>query len=238
MRRQRGLPATAALDRRVTSQLAMMIPPDPPRRAQPLGVDVDDQRDEQDQAADEDLEEAVNLDVVEAVVEDAEHEQADDRIADAAAPAEQAGAADHHGGDGVEQEGVELVLLGAAEIGDADHAGEARAHGGDHHHRADDEADIDAGIFRRLTIAADHVHVAAKARVGQHEMRDEQKNRRDDDNPWQAENRLGPERQNERRNRIGDLAAHQNRRYTGADLHHGERHDEGGDADACDPEGG
>ena len=45
-------------------------------------------------------------------------------LPNAAAPAEQAGAADHDGGDGVEQIGCELVLLGAAEIGDAEHAGE------------------------------------------------------------------------------------------------------------------
>ena len=57
--------------------------------------------------------------MVEAVVEHAEHQQPDDRVADAAAPAEQAGAAHHHRGDGIEQEGVELVLLGRAEIGDA-----------------------------------------------------------------------------------------------------------------------
>src|SRR5271166_2158846 len=95
------------------------------RGAQPLGIDVDDESDEQDEAADEDLEEAVDLDVVEAIVEDAEHEEADDRIADAAAAAEEARSADHHRGDGVEQEGVEFVLLGAAEIGDPDHAGNA-----------------------------------------------------------------------------------------------------------------
>src|SRR6201999_3039506 len=58
---------------------------------QPLRVDVDHQRGEQDQAADQDLQEAVDVDVVEAVVEHAEHEQADDGVADAAAAAEQAG---------------------------------------------------------------------------------------------------------------------------------------------------
>src|SRR6478735_5099418 len=78
---------------------------------QHLRIDVDDQRREQDQAADQDLEEAVDLDVVETVVEDAEHEETNDRVADAPAPAEQARAADDHGGDRVEQEGVELVLL-------------------------------------------------------------------------------------------------------------------------------
>ena len=64
-----------------------------------LRIDVDHQRREQDQAADQDLQETVDVDVVEAVVEDAEHEQPDDGVADAAAAAEQAGAADHDGGD-------------------------------------------------------------------------------------------------------------------------------------------
>src|SRR6185295_3277397 len=62
------------------------------RRPQPLRIDVDDEGRQQDQAADQDLQETVDVDVIEAVVEDAEHEQADDGIADAAAAAEQAGA--------------------------------------------------------------------------------------------------------------------------------------------------
>src|SRR5207249_7293760 len=89
---------------------------------QPLRVDVDDQRCQQDQAADQDLQEAVDVDVVEAVIQDTENEQPDDGVADAAAAAEQAGAADDDGGDGVEQIGIELVLLRAAEMGDAEHA--------------------------------------------------------------------------------------------------------------------
>src|SRR6201987_1029407 len=85
------------------------------RRAQPLGIDVDHECRQQDQAADQDLEEAVDLHIVEAVVENAEHEQADDGVADAAAAAEQAGAADHGGGDRVEQIAIELGLLWPAE---------------------------------------------------------------------------------------------------------------------------
>ena len=81
---------------------------------------------EQDQAPDQYLQETVDIDVVEAVVEDAEHEQADDGIADAAAAAEQAGAADHDGGDRIEQIGVELVLLRAAEMRDAEHAADPK----------------------------------------------------------------------------------------------------------------
>ena len=68
-------------------------------RPQPLRIDVDDQRREQDQAADQYLQEAVDIDVVEPVIQHAQHEQADDGVADAAAAAEQAGAADHDGGD-------------------------------------------------------------------------------------------------------------------------------------------
>src|SRR5258708_9919235 len=62
------------------------------RRAQPLGVDVDDERDQQDDPSNQNLEETVDLHVVQTVVEHAEDEQSDDGVADAAAPAEQAGA--------------------------------------------------------------------------------------------------------------------------------------------------
>ena len=77
-----------------------------------MGVDVDDQGGEQDQATDQDFEEAVDLNVVEAVVEHAQNQKPDDGISDAAAAAEQAGAADDHGSDGIEQERIEFVLLG------------------------------------------------------------------------------------------------------------------------------
>src|SRR6267154_1066923 len=79
--------------------------------AQALRVDVDHEGREKDQAADQYFQEAVDVDVVEPVVEHAEHEQPDDGVADAAASAEQAGAADHDGGDRVQQIAVELVLL-------------------------------------------------------------------------------------------------------------------------------
>ena len=56
--------------------------------AKPLGIDVDDERGQQDEAADQDLQKAVDIDVVEPVVQHAEHEQTDNGIADAAASAE------------------------------------------------------------------------------------------------------------------------------------------------------
>jgi len=92
---------------------------------QSLRIDVDDQRYQQNDAANQDLEEAVDVDVIEPVVEDAEDEQSDNGIADAAPAAEQAGAADHDRGDRIKQISVELVLLRAAEMGDAEHAADA-----------------------------------------------------------------------------------------------------------------
>src|SRR5581483_10407391 len=202
----------------------------------PLRIDVDDERDEEDEAADQDLQERVDLDVIEAVIEDAEDEQPDDRVADAAAPAEQAGAADHHRRDRVEEEGVELVLLGAAEIGDGEHAGDARADRRDDHHRGEDGLDVDAGIFGGLAVAADHVHVAAEARVGEDEMRDEEHEGGDDDDPRHAADRLRAEGRDEVGDVVGDLAADEQRADAGRDLHHGQRHDEGRDADQSEPD--
>ena len=93
------------------------------------------------------------------------------------------------------------------------------------------ELDVDAGIFRRLAVAADHVDVAAEARVGQHEVRDEQQDAATMTIHGMPAMRAGAERLDEPRHGIGDLAAHQQRRDAVADLHHGERHDEGRDAD-------
>jgi hypothetical protein len=95
---------------------------------QSLRIDVDDERRQQDEAADQYLQKTVDVDVVEAVVEDAEHEQANDGVADTAAAAEEAGAADDDGSDRIQEICVELVLLRAAEMGDAEHAADARTH--------------------------------------------------------------------------------------------------------------
>src|SRR5260221_2239189 len=206
--------------------------------AQALGVDVDDQGGEQDQAADQDLEEAVDVDVVEAVIEHAEHEEPDDGVRNAALAAEQAGAADHHRGDRIEQVVVELVLLGAAEMGDAEHAGDARADRRDDHDGGDDGAHVDAGILRRLAVAADHVDVAPEARIGQHDMAAGEHDGGDDDEPRHRPERAAAKPIDQGRDGIGDLAAHQHGADPGADLEHGQGHDEGGDADLRDAEGG
>ena len=53
---------------------------------------------------------------------------------------------------------------------DAEHAADAGANGRNHHDAAEDQLDVEAGIFRRLAVSADHVNVAAEAGVGQNEM--------------------------------------------------------------------
>src|SRR5205814_4486645 len=128
------------------------------------------ERRQQDQAADQDLQETIDVDVVEPVVEHAEHEQADDGVADAAAAAKETGAADHDGGDRIQQISVELVLLRAAEMRHAEHAADPRADRQNHHDAAEDQIDVKAGIFGRLAVAADHINVTPETRIGQHQM--------------------------------------------------------------------
>src|SRR4051794_166519 len=103
--------------RSVSAQGGNALPRPACRGPHPLRIDIDHQSDQKNQATDQDLEETVDVDVIEAVVQHAENEQADDCIADTTLAAKQAGAADDHGRDAVKQVGVELVLLGAAKIG-------------------------------------------------------------------------------------------------------------------------
>ena len=67
-------------------------------------------------------------------------------------------------------------------------------------------------------------------------MAGEQHQCRDDHDPGDAADRRRSERGDEGGHLVGNLAAHQQRRYAGGDLHHRQRHDEGGDADHREPE--
>src|SRR5215831_12570854 len=174
---------------------------------QPLCIDVDHERGEQNEAADQYFQETVNIDVIEPVVEHAQHEQADNRVADAAAAPEQAGATDHDGGDRIEQVGVEFVLLRAAKMGDAQHSADSRADRRNDHDAAENQFDIEPRIFRRFAVSADHVDVAAEARVGQHQMAAEQHQGGDNDDPGDAADRGGAEARDQIRHFVGDLAA-------------------------------
>ncbi len=65
----------------------------------------------------------------EAVAEHADDQRADQRADDRAAPAEQAGAADHHGGDGIEVRGIAGLRADRADAPDQRPAGDARRSG-------------------------------------------------------------------------------------------------------------
>lgn len=83
-----------------------------------LCIDVDDQCCQQDYVVDQDFQEVVDVDVVEVVVEYVEYEQVDDGVVDVVVVVEQVGVVDYDGGDGVQQVGVEFVLLCVVEMGD------------------------------------------------------------------------------------------------------------------------
>ncbi len=119
-------------------------------------------------------------------------------------------------------------------MGDAQHAGNARAHGRDDDDGAQHQLDVDAGILGRLAVAAHHVHVAAEARVGQHQMAGQQERRRHQHQAGDAGHPARSQEGNEVRHGIGDLAADQQRADAGADLHHCESHDERRDTDQRD----
>ena len=121
-------------------------------------------------------------------------------------------------------------------MSDAQHAADSGADRRDHHDAAENQIDIEPGIFRRLAIAADHVNVAAEARKGEHQMAAEQHQGGNNHDPRNAADRRRSERRDEVGHLVGNLPAHQQRRYAGCDLHHRERHDEGRDADECEPE--
>src|SRR5271155_2768880 len=120
MRAAKALGSTSPLSTSRDSS-AITRKPGSEGRSEALHVDIDDQRGQQNQSANENLEKAVDADVVETVIEDSKHQQADDRIADAPLSAEQACASDNHGRDRIQKIGVELLLLRAAKIRDAQH---------------------------------------------------------------------------------------------------------------------
>ena len=87
---------------------------------------------------------------------------------EAAAPAHQAGAADDHGGDGVELEPGAGIRLALPVLGHVEHGGDAGEQAGEGIGGDLDPADVDARQPRRLLIAADRVDVAAERREPQH----------------------------------------------------------------------
>ena len=95
----------------------------------------------------------------------ADEDGADHRAGDAADAAEQAGAADHHGGDDGELIADAGHRFRRIEPGREHEAGKAGEEADDHIDQHQNALDRQPGQPRRLEIAADRIDVAAEARV-------------------------------------------------------------------------
>ena len=94
--------------------------------------------------------------------------RADQRADDRAAPAEEAGAADHHGGDGVEVGGLPGLRADAADAADQHPGGDGADQAGERVDRDQRAVGVDAGEARRVGIVAGRVDVAAEGGAVQH----------------------------------------------------------------------
>ena len=101
-----------------------------------LGVDVDDQRCEQDEPADQDLQERSIWMWSRPLFKTPSTKQADDGVADAAAPAEERVPPTTTAAMASSRKVSNWFCCADAEIGHAEHAGDAGADGADHHHRS------------------------------------------------------------------------------------------------------
>ena len=106
----------------------------------------------------------------EAVVDRRDHERAQDRALDVADAAEQRRAADHRGGDRVEQDRAAAgVRVHRAQPRGEDEAADRRHERADREHGDLDPVDVDARSARGLGVASDRVDVAPEPGPPEHE---------------------------------------------------------------------
>src|SRR3954449_10348558 len=133
---------------------------------------ADRDRDDDDGAAGDELLAELEPHQDEAVVDQADHQRADDRAHDGAHAAEQAGAAEHGRRD--DRELVALAELDAAglEAAGVEHPRDGRGHGRDQEDAQLDPARVDAAVTRRRLAAAGRQHPAAEAGAAEDEVPD------------------------------------------------------------------
>ena len=108
-----------------------------------------------------------------AVVDQADHQRADDRADDGAGATKQAGAAQHR-----RRDHRQLVTLAEREPpgvqpARVQHSRQPRRHAGDHQHAQLDRARVDAGVVGRDRVAAGRQHAPPKRGPPQHEVADD-----------------------------------------------------------------
>ena len=133
--------------------------------------DVEPDGEADDQPLDDELVERGDAEQAHAVVQNPYDQRADDRAADGAGAAREAGAADHHGGDGVKLEHVAEVGGSAVQSGGQQNARQRREQR--NHHIDDDfrRVDVDARQACGLFVAAERVEPPAEAGMAENENR-------------------------------------------------------------------
>src|SRR5947208_1431853 len=89
---------------------------------------VDEDGNDDDDTDGDELPERLDIDEHQPVLNDRDHQRAGDRAEDGAGAAEQAGAADHHRGDAVEQQGLAGLRRTGGEARGVERAAKASAH--------------------------------------------------------------------------------------------------------------
>ena len=152
-------------------------------------------------------------------------EDANERAEHRAAPAEQAGAADHDSGD--DHQVVQRVTgdRGGVEVGEVQDPGQAGEQPAQPVHLDQVPVHVDAGPERRLGVGSDRVGVPAEPGEGQDQAEQQRREERDDDEPLHPAKAAGADRvdQGVRHRRdvvpardqvgqaLGDAKAHQRR---------------------------
>ena len=146
-----------------------------------LNEQVDADGDDDDEAERRLLYRRGHVEHDETALDDLHDERADERLADRAAAAEQAGAADHDGGDRDELEAHSRDRLRRAEPRGEDEPREAAEEAADRIDAELHQLDVDARCPRRVLVAADRIDVAAEAGPVEDQRGDERHRKQNDD---------------------------------------------------------
>ena len=162
----------------------------------PLAL-VDQHRDDDDHADGDELPERLDVDEHQAVLDDGDDESAGDGAGDGARAAEQAGAADDHGGDRIEEQRLARLRRAGREAAGIEDAGKAGADRREQIELDRQALDVDAGAQRRGAVGAEGIGVLAEAGLRQHVVHHQDDHGGDDDEDRHAQERPLPIRKNQ-----------------------------------------
>src|SRR2546425_2580305 len=180
------------------------------------------------------LVERIHIQQVQPVVDDADDESAQQRSTDAAFPAGQRRAAQHHGRDGVQLESDPGGRLRGAHTSGQDDRADGGQDPADHVDQRLVRGDIHTGEPRRLLVAAARIHVAPEDGLREDPIRD-QGDQDHDDHRHRDPRHLAGAQPDERIREPGDRTAVSiDNGQAAADGQHAQRSDEGLDLAAGD----